>query len=107
MKNFHEPGNHGLATASTVDAAKATVPFTPGALWFRHQDWRGFGINRWSFCHKELRRQAARFYAEYLPAGRYHLSYVAQVIAAGEFVALPAHAEEMYHPATFGCSALM
>ena len=45
---------------------------------------------------------AARFYADYLPAGRYHLSYTAQAIAPGEFTVLPLRAEEMYDPDVYG-----
>jgi hypothetical protein len=30
------------------------------------------------------------------------LSYTAQVIAPGEFIVMPAHAEEMYDPDIFG-----
>jgi uncharacterized protein YfaS (alpha-2-macroglobulin family) len=37
-----------------------------------------------------------------LPAGRYHLTYVAQAIAPGTFTALPTRAEEMYNPEVFG-----
>jgi uncharacterized protein YfaS (alpha-2-macroglobulin family) len=40
-----------------------------------------------------------------LPAGRYHLSYVAQAIAPGEFAVMPLRAEEMYNPETYGQSA--
>ena len=46
-----------------------------------------------------------RFYADYLPAGNYHLSYTAQVIADGEFLVPSARAEEMYAPAVFGRTA--
>ena len=59
-------------------------------------------MTRWSFYHQELRHDAAHFYSEYLPAGRYHLSYVAQVIVPGQFTILPVHAEEMYDPDVFG-----
>jgi hypothetical protein len=97
-----EPVNRDLATASTMDADKANVPYAGGAFWFRYPDWSEFGATRWSFYHRELRHHAARFYSEYLPAGRYHLSYVAQAIAPGEFMVLPVHAEEMYNPETFG-----
>jgi uncharacterized protein YfaS (alpha-2-macroglobulin family) len=99
-----EPVHRALATASTVDADKAAMPFAGGAFWFRHDDWRGFGVSRWSFYHQELRHHAVRFYSEYLPAGRYHLAYVAQAIAIGEFTVLPSHVEEMYNPETFGQS---
>ena len=43
-----------------------------------------------------------RFYSERLAAGRYHLSYTAQAIAAGDFQILPLHAEEMYAPEVYG-----
>ena len=56
----------------------------------------------WSFYHRELLHDAARFYADYLPAGNYHLSYGAQAMAEGEFSASPAKAEEMYDPDVYG-----
>lgn len=99
-----EPVNRDLATASQTDADKAKGSYAGASFWFRHTDWREFGYTHWSFYHRELRHHAARFYAEYLPAGKYHLSYVAQAIAPGEFTVMPAHAEEMYHPDTFGQS---
>ncbi len=97
-----EPVNRDLATASTVDADKATIGMPPDAYFFRYDDWRSYAYSRWSFYHRELRHDSARFYSEYLPAGRYHLSYVAQVIAPGEFTALPVRVEEMYDPDVFG-----
>jgi hypothetical protein len=97
-----EPVNRDLATASQADAEKAAIPFAGGAFWFRYNDWWEYGQARWSFYHRELRHHAVRFYSEYLPAGRYHLAYVAQAIAAGEFAVPPVHAEEMYNPDTFG-----
>jgi uncharacterized protein YfaS (alpha-2-macroglobulin family) len=100
-----EPVNRDLATASKVDADKAIVPHAQESFWFRYNDWRAFGYARWSFYHKELRHHAVRFYSEYLPAGRYHLSYVAQAIAPGEFAVMPLRAEEMYNPETYGQSA--
>jgi hypothetical protein len=56
----------------------------------------------WNFYHKEQRHHAAIFYSDYLPAGNYHLSYVAQAIAPGEFGVMATHAEEMYEPDVFG-----
>lgn len=97
-----EPVNRDLATASEVDADKAVFEFPPDAWYRRYDDWQHFAYTRWSFYHQELRNDSARFYSEYLPAGRYHLSYVAQVIAAGEFSVLPLHAEEMYEPDVYG-----
>lgn len=97
-----EPVNRDLATASIVDADKGAVPFAGGAFWFNFKDWHEYGFSFWSFYHRELRHDAARFYSEYLSAGNYHLSYVAQAIAPGEFTVMPVKAEEMYDPDVFG-----
>jgi uncharacterized protein YfaS (alpha-2-macroglobulin family) len=97
-----EPVNRQLATASTVDADQAHMTYAKNAFWYQHNDWRAYGFSRWSFYHQELRHHAAQFYSEYLPPGRYHLSYAAQAIAPGEFVVLPTRAEEMYDPDVFG-----
>lgn len=100
-----EPVNRDLATASSIDAQHADTEAPQGSVWFDFREWIDFGVSFWSFYHKELRHSSARFYSEYLPAGNYHLSYVSQAIASGEFVILPAHAEEMYDPDVFGDSA--
>jgi uncharacterized protein YfaS (alpha-2-macroglobulin family) len=97
-----EPVNRDLATASKVDSAKAKGQYAGGSFWYKFSDWRAYSFSYWSFYHKELRHHAARFYSEYLPAGNYHLSYVAQAIAPGKFTVMPVHAEEMYNPDTFG-----
>jgi len=97
-----EPVNRDLATASTVDADKGEFQHAGGSWWFRYNDWSSYGVSRWSFYHKELRHNAARFYSEYLPAGNYHLTYMAQAIAPGEFTVMPVHTEEMYDPDIYG-----
>ena len=97
-----EPVNRDLANASTVDADQGTYKAAKGSWWFKQSEWSGYGNSRWSFYHSELRHNAARFYSEYLPAGNYHLSYTAQVIAPGEFTVLPVRAEEMYDPDVYG-----
>ncbi|MCV6639472.1 alpha-2-macroglobulin family protein [Candidatus Albibeggiatoa sp. nov. NOAA] len=99
-----EPVNRDLATASTVDADKAGGQYAGGSLWFTRNDWSGYNMSFWSFYHKELRHHAAIFYADYLSAGNYHLSYTAQAIAAGEFSVMSTHAEEMYEPEIYGKS---
>lgn len=100
-----EPVNRDLATTSEVDAAKGDQGvYAKGSLWFKHNDWEEYGIDFGNFYHKELRDEAARFYADYLPVGNYHLSYVAQAIAPGEFSVMPAHVEEMYEPEVYGKS---
>lgn len=99
-----EPVNRDLATASKVDADKAGGQYSGGSIWFDYRDWHEYGVELWSFYHRELRHDEARFYSEFLPAGNYHLSYVAQAIAPGSFTVLPTHAEEMYDPDVFGQS---
>jgi uncharacterized protein YfaS (alpha-2-macroglobulin family) len=100
-----EAVNRDLATSSEVDAAQAWFEGASNSFWFDLRDWIDFGASFWSFYHKELRHNSARFYSEYLPAGNYHLSYVAQAIGAGEFVIPPTRAEEMYDADVFGLSA--
>jgi uncharacterized protein YfaS (alpha-2-macroglobulin family) len=97
-----EPVDRDLATASVVDAVKGAFDAAGGSWWFRYSDWSSYGVSRWSFYHRELRHGAALFYSEYLPAGNYHLSYTAQAVAPGEFIALPVKAEEMYDPGIYG-----
>jgi uncharacterized protein YfaS (alpha-2-macroglobulin family) len=97
-----EPVNTDLATASTVDANKAEYTVAEASFWYEKRDWLLFGSSFWSFYHKELRHDSARFYSEYLPKGNYHLSYTAQAIATGKFVVMPTHTEEMYNPDVFG-----
>ena len=99
-----EPVNRDLATASAVDSQKGDFKASGGSFWFRFNDWHEYGYSYWSFYHKELRHHAVRFYSEYLPAGNYHLSYVAQAIAPGDFTVIPLHAEEMYDPDVYGKS---
>ena len=97
-----EPVNRDLATTSKVDADKASGQYSGGSLWFGFDDWEEYGESWWSFYHQELRHHAATFYADYLSAGHYHLSYIAQAIAPGEFSVMATHAEEMYDPEVFG-----
>jgi uncharacterized protein YfaS (alpha-2-macroglobulin family) len=97
-----EPVNRDLATASGVDADAGEFQAAGGAFWFKYSDWSEYGVSLWNFYHRELRHDSARFYADYLSAGRYHLSYAAQAVAEGEFSASPVKAEEMYDPDVYG-----
>lgn len=78
-----EPVNRDLATSSTVDSDATDFAAASGSFWFKYSDWSEYGITLWNFYHRELKHKAARFYADYLPAGRYHLSYGAQAMAEG------------------------
>jgi alpha-2-macroglobulin len=97
-----EPVNRDLATSSGVDADATEFQATGGSFWFKYSDWSEYGVQLWSFYHRELMHEAARFYADYLPAGHYHLSYGAQAMAEGDFTASPTKAEEMYDPDVYG-----
>ena len=97
-----EPVNRDLATASAVDAGKADFNMPEGSWGEKYKDWIEYAAGYWSFYHRELRHGSARFYSDYLGAGNYHLSYVAQAIATGEFSRRPVKAEEMYDPDVFG-----
>jgi uncharacterized protein YfaS (alpha-2-macroglobulin family) len=99
-----EAVNRDLKTSSAVDDAPQEFVGAKESMWFGSR-WIEFGTSWEGFYHRELRNSAARFFADYLPVGDYHLSYTAQAIASGRFVALPAHAEEMYDPDVFGESA--
>ncbi len=59
----------------------------------------------WSFNHRELRDDRALHFADRLPAGIYHLHYLARATTIGEFIVPPAKAEEMYRPEVFGRTA--
>lgn len=97
-----EPVNTELATASQVDAAKAKARFAGGSLWFQFADWQAYNLSFWGFNHRELRHHAARFFAEYLPPGNYHLAYSTQAVAEGDFTVLPVFAGEMYDADVYG-----
>lgn len=97
-----ETVNRDLATASSVDDAAAIYDQSGGSWWFKFGDWTEYNASFWSFYHREMRHDAVRFYADWLPPGNYHLSYAAQAIADGTFAALPTRAEEMYDPDVYG-----
>jgi len=100
-----ETVNRDLATTSSVDADQALYDQSGGSWWFKFNDWQEFNVSRWSFYHQELRNDSARFYADWLEPGNYHLTYMAQAIASGTFAAPPTQAEEMYDPDVYGRGA--
>jgi uncharacterized protein YfaS (alpha-2-macroglobulin family) len=97
-----EPVNSDLATASKIDAAAGAFQAAGGSMWFRFDDWSEYNFSFWSFYNRELLHKAARFYADYLPAGNYHLAYTAQAIGTGTFTIMPVMAQEMYDPDVYG-----
>jgi uncharacterized protein YfaS (alpha-2-macroglobulin family) len=97
-----EPVNRDLANASIVDAEAGDFEAAGGSWWFQFGDWQQYSVSRYSFHHQELRHDAARFYADYLPPGNYVLRYTAQAIAAGSFSRMPTRASEAYDPDVYG-----
>lgn len=61
-------------------------------------------VRRDGFYFKDSNFKRVTFYAEELPKGTYTLTYDAQVVAEGDFIAYPAKAEAMYLPDVFGLS---
>ncbi|MBS2037211.1 hypothetical protein JST97_19645 [bacterium] len=61
----------------------------------------GWWSSYW-FEHQNLRDQRVEAFTSLLQEGVYHYSYLARATTLGEFMAPPVHAEEMYHPETFG-----
>ncbi|MES1990119.1 MAG: alpha-2-macroglobulin family protein [Pseudomonadota bacterium] len=97
-----EPVNRDLATTSNVDADKATIEAPADSRIRTFSDWIEYASGYWSFYHQEMRDESVRFYSDYLGAGNYHLSYMAQAVATGEFAHRAVKAEEMYDPDVFG-----
>ncbi len=97
-----ETVNRDLKTTSGVDDAQASYDQAGGSFWFKYGNWTEYQASFWSFYHRELRDDSARFYADWLGAGNYHLSYMTQAIADGTFAAPPTRAEEMYDPDVYG-----
>ncbi len=63
---------------------------------------------RWNaptWSYQELRDDSARWFADELPAGHYHLTYQVRATIAGSFTAPPASVEAMYEPDVHGRSA--
>ena len=91
-----EPLNSELATTANSDADALALP--DGGHWQTRNDWRVVGSEHDGFYHRELRHHAVRFFSDRLLPGHYRLSYIAQVIATGEFSQPAVRAEEMYNP---------
>jgi len=68
-------------------------------------DFGGFRCYGWcrpNFVHQEFHDEKARFFADYLPAGTFEITYVIKARLTGEFDWIPAKIEEMYYPEVFG-----
>ena len=69
-------------------------------------DQRRWGWWGWPWYeHQNLRDERVEAFSSLVSEGVHTYSYVARATTPGEFIAMPAKAEEMYHPETFGRSA--
>jgi uncharacterized protein YfaS (alpha-2-macroglobulin family) len=63
----------------------------------------GEGLTReWVSDYSEVRADRVLYFCDHLPAGAYTFRYLARVRSAGNTVAGPTKAEEMYRPERFG-----
>jgi len=97
-----EPVNSDLATNGASLKIDHLNQVAKGSFFHKRSSWQGFSYSPWGFYHKQLGHDAVTFYSDFVAKGEYHLSYLAQAIATGEFLEQPVHAEEMYHPDIYG-----
>ncbi|MEI8347838.1 MAG: hypothetical protein WCG27_10245, partial [Pseudomonadota bacterium] len=98
-----EPLNTALAGTSTVDARAEKNQSAGSYYWNEDDNWFGF-YSTGGFYHREIRLHAVQYFADFIGAGEFNLSYVAQAIATGEFNANPTLIEQMYEPEVYGKS---
>ena len=81
------------------------VTSVEGDLRGASSDQRRWGWWGWPWYeHQNLRDERVEAFASLVGQGVHTYSYVARATTPGEFIAMPAKAEEMYHPETFGRS---
>ncbi|MCY3885206.1 MAG: hypothetical protein OXG24_09890, partial [Gammaproteobacteria bacterium] len=67
--------------------------------------WLPLGFVRTGFYRRELRHESVKFVSDFLDSGEHEMQWTARVIATGDFLARPAHAESMYSPEIYGKSS--
>ncbi|MXW52501.1 MAG: hypothetical protein F4Z66_00640 [Gammaproteobacteria bacterium] len=67
--------------------------------------WLPLGFVRTGFYRRELRHESVRFVSDFLDSGEHEMQWTARVIATGDFLSRPAHAESMYSPEIYGKSS--
>ncbi len=101
-----EPLNMELGNVSSVDAGYNSSKNPSDSIYYKKNNPIDFGSFYSGFYFKELNHDVVRFYSDYLNAGNYYLSYVAQVVASGKFNAYPVFAHEMYDEDIYGKGTL-
>ncbi len=92
-----EPINTALAVSQVEEGLAGGSSTRRGwGWWFFSRPW---------FEHENLRDERVEAFASLVHHGTYTYSYVARATTPGTFIAMPAKAEEMYHPETFGRSS--
>lgn len=66
--------------------------------------WSTIGFARKGFYKRKLRHDSVRFVSDYLDSGKHQMQWTGRVVATGDFLARPAHAEAMYSPEVYGNS---
>ncbi len=92
-----EPVNFSLETSDR----SLLVDEEGGQSWDYEYSWWWWD-SLWYFNHREMRDDEVLLFADYLPAGMYEYHFFVTASTEGEFLHLPATAEEMYNPEVFG-----
>ena len=93
----------GFEAINTALAVSEVESGLTGGTSDRRRWWRWWG---WPWYeHQNMRDERVEAFSSLINQGVYTYSYVARATTPGEFVAMPAKAEEMYAPETFGRSA--
>ncbi|MCY4144151.1 MAG: hypothetical protein OXG08_10780 [Gammaproteobacteria bacterium] len=71
---------------------------------FGNDIWNTWGFLRRGFYRRELRHDSVKFVSDFLDSGQHRMQWTGRVIATGDFLARPAHAESMYAPDIYGKS---
>ncbi|HET7301456.1 MAG TPA: hypothetical protein VFJ01_12490, partial [Oleiagrimonas sp.] len=95
---FEAVDPHLATSAPGLPASQDEV----GIIHYQGGGWPSLSFIEGGFYHRETAFDAVRFFADTLPAGRYHLSYTAQVLAAGTFLSPAPTVKEIYQPDVFG-----
>jgi alpha-2-macroglobulin len=91
-----DPLPAGLEAINPALAVSEQVPADPSQVqpyWWWHRPW---------YEHQNLRDERVEAFTSLLWEGVHTYSYVARATTPGQFMVPPTHAEEMYHPETFG-----
>lgn len=93
----------GFEPINTALAVSAVEPGLAGGS-SDYRFWRGWWGWPW-YEHQNMRDERVEAFASIISQGAYTYTYMVRATTPGTFIAMPAKAEELYHPETFGRSA--